>query len=198
MQEFWNKRYSESKYIYGKKPNQFLKEELSLLPAGRILFLGEGEGRNAVYAAAHGWYVDAVDFSKTGKEKAEKLAAEHGVKINYSIEDLSQFTPQQNFYDAAALIFIHLNDELRSAVNKKAIAALKPGGKIILEVFEKDQIKNESGGPKDEELLYSLEDVINDFIELDFEKFAKETIELNEGEYHKGKAAVIRFVGVKN
>lgn len=197
MQEFWNKRYSESKYIYGKKPNQFLKEELSILPAGRILFLGEGEGRNAVYAATLGWDVDAVDYSKSGKAKAEKLAAEHGVKINYRIEDLSQFMPQQNFYDAAALIFIHLNDELRSAVNQKAIAALKPGGKIILEAFEKEQIKNESGGPKDEELLYSLEDVINDFIDLDFEKLAKETVELNEGEYHKGKAAVIRFVGVK-
>lgn len=197
MQEFWNKRYSESKYIYGKKPNQFLKEELSILPAGRILFLGEGEGRNAVYAATLGWDVDAVDYSKSGKAKAEKLAAEHGVKINYRIEDLSQFMPQQNFYDAAALIFIHLNDELRSAVNQKAIAALKPGGKIILEAFEKEQIKNESGGPKDEELLYSLEEVINDFIDLDFEKLAKETVELNEGEYHKGKAAVIRFVGVK-
>ena len=45
------------------------------------LFLGEGEGRNAVYAAKLGWQVDAVDFSSSAKDKALKLAKENKVKI---------------------------------------------------------------------------------------------------------------------
>jgi hypothetical protein len=74
---------------------------------------------------------------------------------------------------------------------------LTPGGKIIIEVFEKEQIKNSSGGPQNVDLLYSLRDVVEDFIDLEFEKLSKDNIELNEGSGHQGKAAVIRFVGIK-
>lgn len=197
MSDFWNKRYSDQQYVYGKEPNQFLKDELSKITPGKILFLGEGEGRNAVYAATLGWDVDAVDYSETGKYKAEKLAAEKAVRINYLIEDLSNFNPKQNYYDAVVLIYLHIEEELRERVSKKAIEIAKPGGKIILEAFEKDQIKNSSGGPKNAELLYSLQDVVEDFIDLEFEKLSKDYIVLNEGEGHKRKAAVIRFVGVK-
>lgn len=197
MKETWNARYTGTEFIYGTEPNQFLKHELSKITPGKILFLGEGEGRNAVYAATLGWDVDAVDYSETGKYKAEKLAAENVVRINYLIKDLSTFSPKQNYYDAIVLIYLHLEEELRERVSKKVIEAAKTGGKIILEVFEKEQIKNNSGGPKNAGLLYSLQDVVEDFIDLEFEKLSKDNIVLNEGEGHQGKAAVIRFVGIK-
>ncbi|MCX6169608.1 MAG: class I SAM-dependent methyltransferase [Ignavibacteriales bacterium] len=197
MNEVWNKRYSDEQYFYGKEPNQFLKDELGKITPGKILFLGEGEGRDAVYAATLGWNADAVDYSEAGKEKAEKLATEKKVIINYHVEDLTKFAPKQNYYDAVVLIYLHLEADLRELVSKKVFEAAKQGGKIILEVFEKDQIKNGSGGPKDSELLYSLQDIVEDFIDLEFEKLSKESIVLNEGEGHQGKAAVIRFVGTK-
>ena len=193
----WNNRYSTAEFIYGKKPNKFFEEEIKKLKPGKILLLGEGEGRNAVHAAVLGWDVDAVDQSEEGKAKAMQLSSERKVKINYHVDDLYSYTPKQNYYDAAVFIFIHLEESLRSLVFKKAIDSLKSGGKIILEVFEKDQIKYDSGGPKDEALLYSLEDISEEFIELDFDKFSKEIITLDEGKYHQGKAAVIRFVGEK-
>lgn len=196
--DHWNDRYSTSEYIYGKEPNKFFEEEINKLNPGKILFLGEGEGRNAVYAASLGWSVDAVDQSETGKMKALKLSLERKVKINYYVEDLYSYKPKPNCYDAAVFIFLHLEEGLRNLVFKKTIDSLKPGGKIILEVFEKDQIKYDSGGPKDEALLYSLEDISEEFIVLDFEKFSKEIVILDEGKYHQGKAAVIRFVGEKN
>ena len=193
----WNERYSESEFIYGKKPNKFFEEEINKLKPGKLLVLGEGEGRNAVHAALLGWDVDAVDQSEAGKAKATQLSSERKVKINYHVEDLSSYAPKQNYYDAAAFIFLHLEENLRSIVFKKAIDSLKPGGKIIFEAFEKEQIKNNSGGPKSIELLYLLKDVIEDFIDLDFEKLAKEKIVLNEGKGHEGEGVVIRFVGVK-
>lgn len=197
MSEFWNNRYSGKEYVYGKTPNEFLKQELNELNPGRILFLGEGEGRNSVYAASQGWTVDAVDSSIEGRNKAKSLAVENKVKINYLVEELSNYSPQENYYDAVALIFLHLNESLRKKVYHSAIDALKPGGKIILESFNKDQLNYNSGGPREEDQLYSLEEVVEDFIELDFEKLAKETIELNEGQAHKGKASVIRFIAIK-
>lgn len=197
MKETWNTRYAGTDFIYGTEPNQFLKYELSKISPGKILFLGEGEGRNAVYAATLGWDVDAVDFSAAGKVKAEILAAEKGVKINYFVDDLSTYTPKQNYYNAVVLIYLHLEEKLREKVHQNAMTSLKPGGKIIFEAFEKEQLKNNSGGPKSIELLYSLQDIVEDFIDLDFEKLSKEKIVLNEGKSHEGEAIVIRFVGVK-
>lgn len=197
MSEFWNKRYSETEYVYGKSPNEFLKGELNQLQPGKILFLGEGEGRNSVYAAMLGWEVDAVDASSEGKKKAEMLAEEQHVKINYMVNDLASYSCRQNYYDAVALIFLHLEEPLRNKVYRMAIEALKSGGRIILESFDKEQLNYNSGGPKEEELLYSLEEIVNDFVELNFAKLTKEIVELKEGKYHEGKGSVVRFVGIK-
>jgi 2-polyprenyl-3-methyl-5-hydroxy-6-metoxy-1,4-benzoquinol methylase len=199
MKNRWNERFSETSYAYGIKPNQFLKDILQSLNTGKILFPAEGEGRNAVYSASLGWEVDALDYCESGKVKAEKLASEQNVKINYLIKDLSDFSFEPEFYDVIALIYMHLDDKvLQSDIHKKAIKALKPGGKIIFEAFEKEQIKYSSGGPKEEELLFSLEDIVDDFIDLNFEIFSKELISLDEGKYHQGRASVVRFVGTKS
>ena len=47
--EFWDKRYSEKEFSYGTEPNQFFKQQIEKLVPGKILFLGEGEGRNAIW-----------------------------------------------------------------------------------------------------------------------------------------------------
>ncbi|MCU7495260.1 MAG: class I SAM-dependent methyltransferase [Ignavibacteria bacterium] len=197
MLEKWNERFSEEGYAYGKEPNGFFKEEIDKLKPGRLLLVAEGEGRNAVYAASKGWQVDAFDFSQAAKEKALKLAEEYNTTINYTVEDLSAFSPKEAYYDAAAIIYMHLPEELRQKVNGRIISALKAGGKLILEVFEKDQLEKNSGGPKDADLLYSLEDIVSEFTVLDFQQLSKEVIELNEGKYHQGEAVVIRFTGTR-
>lgn len=192
----WNEKFSAEEYLYGKEPNQFLKEELSNLEKGKILFLGEGEGRNAVYAAKLGWQVDAVDSSEIGKQKALRLAEENNVTINYIIDDIFNFNSDDK-YDAVVLIFLHVHDELKEQLHNKVISLLNKNGVVILEAFEKEQIKYKSGGPKDLNMLYDLQTIAEDFIELEFEKFSKEEVELNEGTGHIGKAIVVRFVGKK-
>ena len=59
---FWNKRYANRDYLYGTEPNSFLSEQYSLL-SSPVLSLSEGEGRNAVFLAARGLEVIAVDIS---------------------------------------------------------------------------------------------------------------------------------------
>jgi SAM-dependent methyltransferase len=197
MLKSWEERYAKEEYAYGKEPNEFFKNEIEKLNPGRLLLVGEGEGRNAVYAAKLGWNVDAVDFSEMAKKKTLALAKENNVEINYVVQDLNTFKPEENFYDAVGIIFIHLDEELRRNVHYKVINSMKKNGQIIFEAFEKEQIKRTSGGPKNIELLYSLEDIVSDFIRLDFKKLSKETVSLEEGKYHLGEAVVIRFVGNK-
>jgi SAM-dependent methyltransferase len=195
--DFWNSRYSEQEFAYGTDPNEFLKEQIEMLKTGKALFLGEGEGRNAVYASKIGWQVDAVDFSSSAKIKALKLAEENMVTINYEVSDLNDYTLKENHYDLVVMIFVHLPLDLRRKVFNKSIESLKQNGKMIIEAFGKDQINNASGGPRSLDLLYSEKDILDLVNDLKTIFLESKTINLEEGEHHKGKADVIRYVGVK-
>ena len=195
---FWDERYSTEQYIYGIEPNQFFKEQLSkILTPGRLLLPGEGEGRNAVYAAKLGWQVDAVDQSQKAMEKAVNLADENKVDVNYSVVDLRTFIPKKNYYDAAAIIFVHFNSEERKSFHKIITDSLKPGGVLIIESFSKNQFGKTSGGPQDLLMLYSYNDIKNDFEEMKTILIEEKNIILNEGDKHNGDANVIRYVGEK-
>ncbi len=194
---FWDDRYSDRNFVYGTEPNVFFKEQLDLLKPGRILMLGEGEGRNGVYAAQKGWQVDAVDFSIRAKEKALRLANEKNVNINYMVDNLENYEPQKIFYDATGLIFLHLNEKIRDKIYKKIISSLKPNGIVIMEVYSKEQLGRTSGGPQNTNMLYSIENIRKIFTGLKINLLIKEIINLSESSFHSGEASVIRFVGEK-
>lgn len=194
---FWDERYSNENFVYGTDPNEFFKQQLDLVKPGRILMLGEGEGRNGIYAAQKGWLVDAVDFSLKAKDKALKLAKDKNVEMYYTVNNLENYEPRKNFYDAAGLIFLHLNKKIREKVHKRVITSLKPNGVVIMEAYSKEQLGKSSGGPRSEEMLYSIEDIIETFAGLTTVLLTKEIIYLSESSFHSGEASVIRFVGKK-
>lgn len=195
---FWDERYSVESYVYGTEPNQLFKQEISkITKPGRLLLPGEGEGRNAVYAAKLGWKVDAFDQSKKARQKALQLAKKNNVKLNYKIEDIVEFIPEINRYDAVAIIFIHIVEKLRIEFHQKLVDSLKVGGKIILELFSKNQFGKESGGPQDLEMLYSVDEIKDDFKALKTILLKDDIIQLDESDKHRGEANVIRFVGKK-
>lgn len=102
----WDQRYSEPGYAYGTDPNDFLKASLGYLPVnGSILSLAEGEGRNSVFFARHGYKVTAVDVSPVGMEKTQALAQKHGVQVTSIVADLAEFTLGPKQYDAVISIF---------------------------------------------------------------------------------------------
>ena len=195
--KFWDERYSESHYVYGTEPNEFFRHCLDKLAAGKLLLPGEGEGRNAVYAAKKGWDVTAIDFSEQAKIKAMKMAEENNVAINYIVSSASDYKYTEQEYDAAALVFVHFPQEVREKAHKSIIKSLKTGGTLIVEAFSKAQINNNSGGPKDVNALYSVENLKNDFGELKITELSEYHIDLKEGPYHEGPADVIRCTAIK-
>ncbi|MEZ5105188.1 MAG: methyltransferase domain-containing protein [Draconibacterium sp.] len=197
MNNFWNERYNSDEYAYGTKPNQFYKEQLLNLNPGKILFPGEGEGRNAVYAAKQGWNVTAFDPSIEGKKKAELLAKSNNVSIQYLIDNYENINFPGKTFDCLVLIFAHMNPLKRNEYHKKLASYLKPGGVLILEGFAKKQIQNNTGGPKDVDMLFSREELRNDFSDFTSLKIIEMETILDEGAYHQGKSAVIRVTGIK-
>lgn len=197
MKQFWNERYGASAYAYGTLPNQFLFENISVFPKGKILLAAEGEGRNAVFVAQNGYPVNAFDTSEKGKLKADALAKEKNVTINYQVGTLEQIGYENESFDGLVLIYAHFDDSIRASMHKKLLDLVKPGGIILFEAFNKDQLQYPSGGPKKLEMLFDIEEVKNEFQNCDFSFLKSEIIELSEGAFHQGKGAVIRFIATK-
>ena len=197
MKSFWNDRYAEKEYVYGEDPNIFFAEQLKLLKPGVIILPCEGEGRNAVFAATNGWKVLAFDSSEEGEAKAIKLAEKKGALVNYLIGDAAEINYSDESADVVALIYAHLQPEVRKQLHQSAVQWLKPGGRLILEAFNPAQLGNTSGGPKDLTFLYTENILKQDFEGLKIEFIQTSQTDLNEGKYHEGKADIIQFIGIK-
>ncbi len=193
----WDERFSAEEYVYGTKPNAFLEEQLPLLNLGAILFACEGEGRNAVFAASLGWNVSAFDGSKEGQKKANKLAEQNGVTIDYRIGDATEIEYPSESFDCIVFIYAHFPADIRTFIHQRALQWLKVGGTVLLEAFNPEQIPRTSGGPKDITMLYTPEILMHDFADVDDIAISIETVHLDEGPLHQGKAEVIRMIAKK-
>lgn len=128
----WNERYSKDEFAYGEEPNNYLKDQLTKLSVGTILFPAEGEGRNAVYAAKLGWAVSAFDISNEGKNKAMKLAEKNNVTIDYKVGELETLDFKSEKFDAIALIYAHFPANIKSLYHKTFDSYLNHLAKNIL------------------------------------------------------------------
>lgn len=196
----WNDRYSNDEFAYGEQPNNYLKEQLMHLETGTILFPAEGEGRNAVFAAKLGWKVSAFDISIEGKNKALQFAENNNVSIDYQVGELQELDYKTEEFDAIALIYAHFPSAIKSSYHKTLSNYLRRGGLLIFEAFSKKHLdyltKNEKvGGPKEIDMLFSIEEIKSDFENYEILVLEEKEIELNEGLFHNGRGSVIRFVG---
>jgi len=197
MKDFWNQRYADEKYAYGIEPNEFFKSQLEKLSPGALLLPAEGEGRNVVYAASQGWKVTAFDFSVEGQKKALRLAEKQGVEIEYLVASYEEIKLPAESFDCIALTYAHMSAEKREPTHKKLVNFLKPGGALILEGFSKDQIHNNTGGPKNLPMLFSREELESDFIEFSSLEIEYAEVHHKTGLYHEGKANIIQLLGIK-
>jgi len=197
MENQWDIRFNTPDYVYGTEPNIFYKEIISKLKQGNILFPADGEGRNSVYAAKLGWNVVAYDYSKVAQEKALKLAEINGVKLDYRVSSYEDFSSTKDFFDAIVFIYTHISSKSRTEILRKHVDFLKSGGLLIMEVYSKNQINNNTGGPKNVDMLYSIDDLKADLSNLDFVKLEEERIILNEGQKHNGVSDIIRIIAKK-
>lgn len=196
--EFWNNRYGQHPTVYGDEPNEFFKAQIKSVKPGKLLLPAEGEGRNAIYAASLGWTVTAYDFSEVAKAKTLERAASLGIsRIDYQVYDLGKIKLPGKEFDAVALIYVHLPMEVRNHLHLQCKQSLKPGGKLIFESFSKDQLKYNTGGPKDSALLHTMSDIHRDFADLRIDDLEEKLIELKEGPFHSGPASVVRLTAFK-
>lgn len=194
---FWNQRYDTQDYIYGTEPNGFLVSVASQIPAGPVLCLAEGEGRNATYLASLGHQVTAVDQAELGLAKAARLAKSRGLTLETIKADLSDFFISPATWAGIAVFFAHLPPELRRRVFAKAVEGLRPGGVFILEAYTPAQLRRDTGGPKELSLLMTADALRGELQGLEFPVLRETERDISEGTGHTGIGAVVQVLGIK-
>jgi tellurite methyltransferase len=86
----WDARYRDGAYESRTHPTALLGEWLPRLPRGRALDVACGAGRNALYLAANGFEVTALDISSVALDRGRRAAAERGLELSWLCEDLDE------------------------------------------------------------------------------------------------------------
>ncbi|MBH0778169.1 SAM-dependent methyltransferase [Nocardia bovistercoris] len=133
--EFWETFYTERDRIWSGEPNPLLVREAADLAPGRALDLGCGEGGDAIWLAARGWQVTAVDISATALARTAEHAAQAGVgeRIVTAEHDLRHSFPDGAF-DLVSAQFFHspVGDTERLPVLRRAAEAVASGGVLLI------------------------------------------------------------------
>ena len=194
----WDARYAEAGWAFGTEPNDFLREQAHLLPAGgHVLCLAEGEGRNAVWLAQQGFRVTGIDVASVGLEKAQQLARERGVRITTVVADLASYELGRAAWDGIVSIFAHVQASVRRRVHASVLTALKPGGALLLEAYRPQQLERATGGPPDDERMLDLGRLRPELGTLEWLLAREVERDVIEGHYHTGRASTVQLVAMR-
>lgn len=96
----YDNRYSMEGYYWGLMPNRICYDILKVFPPivpYRVLDIGCGEGKDAVFFAKCGYRVTAFDISEPGIEKAKKLAEHNKVDVRFFKADIFDYRPDTEY-----------------------------------------------------------------------------------------------------
>jgi hypothetical protein len=111
------------------------------------------------------------------------------------LADLASFVPEENRYGAVISISAHLPGAIRSRLYPLVERALRPGGVLLLESYAEKQLSRSTGGPRDIDLLMSIDKVRREFPGLEPMLMREIERDVSEGDGHTGMAAVVQFIG---
>lgn len=195
----WDQRFaSVDGFMYGEQPNAWIARQLPILPLGSsVLAVADGEGRNCVWLAQQGYQAHNWDYSPVGLHKTQALAQRAGVHVvTQQLDLIHDELPTQSF-DALVASFFHLPKSVQGMCWKRLLSCLKPGGVLVVQVFDESQLPLTSGGPKSIELLYDLATWQALLTQWQVEVCEQAEVWLDEGSHHQGLARVINIKAVK-
>lgn len=132
----YDKRYNTERYYWGLTPNRICYDIMKILPpvkSYRVLDIGCGEGKDAVFFAKCGYAVTAFDVSEQGIEKAKRLAEHNKTEVSFFKADIFDYRPDTDYdiiFSSGVLHFLPLNerkefcDSLKSHTSNIGVNAL--------------------------------------------------------------------------
>lgn len=178
---YWNEKYATDEYIYTTTVNRFVKEYLEDLPAGKLIDLAGGEGRNAVWFAERGWQVEVVDFAEKALAKFLKLAEERDVAslATATVSDATGFQAKLAPADLGLVGYLQIPKAQLATAIAQLVEQLKPGATFFGVWHAIDNLEGGFGGPRDPEVLPGVESLTEILSGL---RVNIETIEIRDGQ----------------
>lgn len=192
----WDERYAAPEYVYGTAPNDFLAQVAHRIPAGRVLCLADGEGRNGVFLAARGYDAVGIDVSPVGLAKARRLADARGVRLTSVAADLDGVRVERGGWSGVVAVFAHLPPDVRARVHRRAVAGLAPGGAFVLEAFTPAG-RDDAGSTADASRWMDAATLRRELHGLRFDILREVRRELREGALHTGLRDVVQVLAFK-
>ena len=121
---------------------EFVIEAMQLAPGAQVLDVGCGYGRHAMELAARGFHVVGLDMSTPLLVRGGEEAHRRGLTINFIRGDMRELD-FENQFDAAYSLFStfgYFDDETNKKTLQNIARALKPGGKILIEILNRDYV----------------------------------------------------------
>lgn len=135
----YEKYYEGEEYYWGLEPGSFLDELIRLSPPSKekkVLDIGCGEGKDAVYMAQQGYDVSAFDLTENGIRKTLALADRRNVHIHAYVDDINTFSSEDQFdiiYSTGTVQYLF--EENKKAFFEKIEKITKPNGIVYINVF---------------------------------------------------------------
>ncbi|MCS3842577.1 cyclopropane-fatty-acyl-phospholipid synthase family protein [Microbacterium sp. AK031] len=136
--QFWDERYVSRRTEHGRmwsgRVNATVEQQVAELTPGSAIELGSGEGADALWLAARGWTVTALDISSVALAVGAAEAARAGLsdRIDWVQTDLTTWHPSTE-HDLVVSAFFHSPfDFPREAILRRAVAAVATGGRLLV------------------------------------------------------------------
>lgn len=198
-QETWNQRFAAEHYVFGEAPNAYLQSQVAHLTPGSALAVADGEGRNSVWLAQQGLLVDAFDFSDNALRKAQSLAHQRQVAVNFVCSDWQSFDWKPAHYDNVVGIFFQFaTPQERTALFERMLNSLKPGGTLIIQGYTPRQLDFNTGGPGKLAHMYDETLMLKAFGHLDILDLRTYEADITEGTGHQGVSGLLGMVARKS
>ena len=126
----WNERYRGGAYADREHPTALLADWLSRLPRGRALDVACGAGRNALFLAAAGYAVDALDISAIGLELGRTAATRLGLAVGWHCLDLEEDPGALPRGPYDLIVWVRY---VNAALWRPLVERLAPGGHLLCE-----------------------------------------------------------------
>jgi SAM-dependent methyltransferase len=153
--EAWDKRYAEAEMVWSLEPNEFVVEYLSDVPTGKMLDLGGGEGRNALWFASRGWQVENSDFSAVAVGKFLERAQREGLTELCTGTAVDATNPESCVtkpVDLAIMAYLQIPSTDLAAAISTAAQSLRSGGTLFGVWHARENLTEGFGGPPSPEL----------------------------------------------
>ena len=131
--EFWDQRYAGRETLWSGQPNAALVAETRDLRPGRALDVGCGEGADALWLAAAGWTVTALDVSRVALERAARQAELAGnVLVRWLQSGLVEAALPSGTFDLVSAQYPALLRTPGNDAERALLDAVAPGGVLLV------------------------------------------------------------------